>query len=348
MFADDERRADLAARPSPPHVDLNGIDFVEVDPADHRILRVSFLKPIPAGAYGVAADPTRRHIAGGTRIVGIKAMAATIESASVLRIDVTAGGDFSPYVLSLPDAPGLDPVRRRTVFSFMASCPTGRRLPARAVPAGGARRAAPRLPRQGLRELPPAALDLLPTLNPDWVERNPSDLGIALARAARLHRRPPLLLPGRRRERGVPRHRCAPGSRPAGTRSSSTTGCTTAATPGPPSTSRSTGRARSRAGRRSSRRSGSRSPARSRRPTALIPAGAITVDRSSTSPASRGVVAFETAYTHDVPQANNEIRVHTWGEEECCLPAGTTEAWLYAVHDGGDRGRGPCSPPATT
>ena len=44
--------------PVPPQVDLNGIDFVEVDAADHRILRVSFLKPLPAGAYSTSAART--------------------------------------------------------------------------------------------------------------------------------------------------------------------------------------------------------------------------------------------------------------------------------------------------
>src|SRR5262245_9580303 len=94
--ADDQRRADLVQGPFPPEVDLNGIDFVEVDPADHAIVRVTFLKPIPAGAYGILADPTLVTIAGGTRIVGIRTLTAAVESPSVLRLEV-GHGDEPPY-----------------------------------------------------------------------------------------------------------------------------------------------------------------------------------------------------------------------------------------------------------
>ena len=55
----DERREGLLATTEP----LNGIDYVEVDPLDHTILRVTFLKPLPAGAYGIPADLRRVAIA---------------------------------------------------------------------------------------------------------------------------------------------------------------------------------------------------------------------------------------------------------------------------------------------
>ena len=121
----DERRESLlqsAALPAPTGL-LNGIDYLEVDPVDHTILRVTFLKPLPAGAYGIPADLRRISIAGGVRVVGIRPVNATVESASVLRIDVDRGGDYSLYTLTL-DANDLDPIKRATVFSFMASCPT--------------------------------------------------------------------------------------------------------------------------------------------------------------------------------------------------------------------------------
>ncbi|HEY2637206.1 MAG TPA: hypothetical protein VGI54_07460, partial [Solirubrobacteraceae bacterium] len=63
----DERREALlesAALPAPPGL-LNGIDYLEVDPADHTILRVTFLKPLPPGAYGIPADLARVTVAGG-------------------------------------------------------------------------------------------------------------------------------------------------------------------------------------------------------------------------------------------------------------------------------------------
>jgi hypothetical protein len=324
----DERREALLS-PSPPAVDLNGIDFVEVDAADHRILRVSFLKPIPAGGYGIPGDLTRVSIDGGTRIVGIEPMSATVESASVLRIDVDTGGDYSPYVLSL-DAAGLDPVKRSTVFSFMASCPTD--VDCRPAPCPPKVLAEPLLDYlakdyESFRRL---LLDLLPTLNPDWLERNPSDLGIALVEllaytgdhlsyyqdavaneayldtvrtriSARRHARliDYRMHDGRNAWAAVHFTVNSTGTLPRGTALFT---------------------------RISAPLRGSSSP-----PERVLAAGAITVDDLERDPSLAGVVAFETAYTAELHQANNEIRIHAWGDEECCLPAGTREAYLYSV-----------------
>lgn len=75
-----QRRADLLAHPDP---FINGIDFVEVDPADHSLLLVSFIRPVPpansanpndtADIYGLHADPTHVTVEGGARVVGIEA-----------------------------------------------------------------------------------------------------------------------------------------------------------------------------------------------------------------------------------------------------------------------------------
>lgn len=324
----DERREALLS-PSPPFVDLNGIDFVEVDGANHRVIRVTFLKPLPAGAYGLPADPTRISIAGGTRVVGIKAVSATIESPLVLRVEVDQGGDYSPYVLAL-DAPGLDAVRSTIEFSFMASCPTDVDCTPAPCP--------PQLLDEPLidylakdyasfRQL---MLDLLPSTNPDWVERNPSDLGIALIEllayvgdrlsyyqdavateayldtlrvriSARRHTKlvDYRMHDGRNAWAPVELRVDAPATLPRGTAL-----FTRLTRPLP----------------------GQLAP-----PGTVIPAGVITVQALEQDPALQGVVAFETAFSATLTPQNNEIRIHTWGEEECCLTAGTTEAYLYAV-----------------
>src|SRR5207249_1746380 len=97
---DTQRPADVLANTD---LNLNGIDFVEVDPADHRILRVSFLRPVPPGGYGLPANPSRVTVAGGTRIVGIKVTAVArildAQGNGILRITVDQGGDFSEYAL---------------------------------------------------------------------------------------------------------------------------------------------------------------------------------------------------------------------------------------------------------
>ena len=216
--ADDERRADLVQGPFPPQVDLNGIDFVEVDPTDHAIVRVSFLKPIPAGAYGILGDPTRvdvRRRDAHRRDHGARGGDRVARTCSELEVGhgddppyaAFHGGDWSPYVLTLPDDPGLDPVKRSTVFSFMAGCPTDVDCrPPPCPPRGAPSSRSSTTWRRTTRASAGCCSTCLPTLNPDWVERNPSDLGDRAARAARLRGRPALLLPGRGRERGVPRH----------------------------------------------------------------------------------------------------------------------------------------------
>ena len=176
------RRAPCTGRCSPTTVDLNGIDFVEVDAADHTILRVTFLKPIPVGAYGLARRPDAGiSIAGGTRIVGIT------RDRPRRRVDFRPadrrrpGAATSRPTSSHSDAPDLDPVKRGTVFCVHGELPDRRRLPAGAVPAarGSSSRCSTTSPRT-TRASASCSLDLLPTLNPDWIERNPSDLGIAL------------------------------------------------------------------------------------------------------------------------------------------------------------------------
>jgi len=50
-----------------------------------------------------------------------------------------------------------------------------------------------------------------------------------------------------------------------------------------------------------------------------------------TDPALAPVRVFETATTATVHPLNNELRLHTWGNEECCLPRGTTSAQIIDV-----------------
>jgi len=310
----DERREGLLASAGP----LNGIDAVEVDPADHRILRVAFLKPLPAGAYGIPADLRRVAIAGGVRVVGIRPVAATVESPSVLRIDVDRGGDHSPYTLTL-DAPDLDPVKRATVFSFMASCPTDADcLPAPCPPVVRDEPLLDYLAKDyaSFRRL---LLDLLPALDPDWVERSPADLGIALVEllayagdrlsyhqdavigeayletlrhriSARRHARliDYRMHDGRNAWTALALHVAGTGAIPRGT------------------------------------------PVMTPLPPGIRPAD-ITVERLDRDPRLREVGVFETAHDATARAVNNTLRIHAWGDAECCLPAGATEAYVYAV-----------------
>jgi hypothetical protein len=341
--ADDQRLADLIQGPFPPQVDLNGIDFVEVDPSDHSILRITFLKPIAAGAYGILANPSLVTIAGGTRIVGITTLTAAIESPAVLKLQVGHGddppyasfhgGDWSPYVLTLPADPALDAVKRSTVFSFMAGCPTD--VDCVPAPCPPEERVEPLLDytAKDYASFRRLLIDLLPTLNPDWAERNPSDLGIALLELlayegdrlsyyqdavaneayldtlrTRISARRHAKLVDYRMHDG--RNAWAPVLflvNAAGTLPRGTALFTKLTAP----------------------LHGQGSP-----PGVEIAPGAITVEDLQRDQDLHGVAAFETAYEQTLHPENNAIRVHPWGDEECCLAAATTEAYLYHVPDG--------------
>ncbi len=193
------------------HPILNGIEYLEVLDEDappgsprQRTLLVRCFKPIP----GLEGEHVR--IAGGTRIrpvlvewafgadvvaakgvltPGEAAFIAGLEDpAQVLVVRTRAYGDFSTYTLQLVAGPGLeepppnfDPVLSSVEFSFKAECPTPFDCHA------------PRVCPPEAREAPlinylakdyatfrRLMLDRLALLVPQWTERSPADIGVAL------------------------------------------------------------------------------------------------------------------------------------------------------------------------
>ena len=55
------------------------------------------------------------------------------------------------------------------------------------------------------------------------------------------------------------------------------------------------------------------------------------IDDYDTDPALAAVRVFETIGETDVDERCNELRIHTWGNERCCLPTGATSAHVYAI-----------------
>jgi Baseplate J-like protein len=180
---DEERRRDVAE----PTSTFNGIDWVEVDPADQKILHVGFLHPLPGQGGGIPASPplgvANVAVSGGERITGVRTRTVTA-AGNVLTVTVDRAGDFSPYLLRLVRstvdhrAPaGFDPVLSAQRFSFKANCPS----PLDCKPDDGeAPPADPPGPPidylakdyAGFRRL---MLDRLATLLPGWTERSPAD-----------------------------------------------------------------------------------------------------------------------------------------------------------------------------
>lgn len=329
------RRELLLKRP-----DLNGIDYVEVDAADHHILHVFFIKPVgplnpvnpldPNDEYGLSTNLSPMTISGGTRIVGIKPVSCTRQPDGSLTVVVDQAGDFSTYTLTI-DIPGLDRLLRQVDFSFMASCPSD--FDCRQVTV---------CPPAELQELlldyeakdyasfRRLMLDLLPQLNPNAVERNPSDLGIALiellaytgdrlsyfqdavaneaylatARQRISARRLAKLIDykmhdGRNAWTYVHIGVSGPLNLDQGSKVVSRIAAPLAGAAAPPGT--------------------------------VVDGAKITADSLQTDPALAAAVVFETTHKLQLDPKNNQIVIHTWGNDECCLAAGSTEAFLYTI-----------------
>jgi len=190
---------------------LNGIDYLEVLDSDaipilsprQRTLLVHLLKPVSA------LKAANVHIEGGVRVTPVSvqwafpaaAVPAAVASkperdffkalgdaANVLVVRTDSGGDFSTYRLSLVKSP-VDPAPPKDFdlqlsavdFSFKIECPSD--FDCRAVttcpPA--------KLPEPLIDYLSKdyasfrrLMLDRLSVILPEWQERNPSDLGIAV------------------------------------------------------------------------------------------------------------------------------------------------------------------------
>jgi hypothetical protein len=349
---DAQRRADILAHPV-----LNGIDFVEYERrplALHPlVLVVTFLKPLPDpphsnpdGAYGLTSPASLGLITiqGGTRIVNIRPLAATLV-ADKLEIAVSEEGDFSNYTLALgwslqPDGTfqqqiaALDVQFSIASINFKAGCPTDfdcRQL--QVCPPDQAIEPVIDYLAKDYASFRRLLVDLIPQLNPAWLERNPSDLGIALLEllayegdnlsyfqdavaneayldtarqraSAKKHARlvDYLMHDGRNASAFVYFETGSSGTVPLGTKI----------------LSRITAPLRSR----------------STVPGTVLQDVDIPAESFDSDAALAQVRVFETALPLRVNQNNNLIFLHTWGNLECCLPTGTQTAYLYSLADG--------------
>lgn len=190
---------------------LNGIEYVEVRDTDEavrslrqRTLYVRLLLPVPStlGGGQVVVD-------GGERIASVAVewaapasnLPAFLDAAErtalldgldepdhVLVVRVQARGDFSRYRLALVAGPGsadppsgFDPMLVEVHFSFKVECPSDFDCSAPCTCPGGVR-TAPTVDYlakdyQGFRRV---MLDRMSLLAPQWTERLPADVGVAM------------------------------------------------------------------------------------------------------------------------------------------------------------------------
>lgn len=182
---------DAAGNPVAPT--LNGIDYLEIASPDQKTLKIYFLHPLPGETSPVPPGPAPSlkkeniRIEGGVRIRNIRVEKIGTNK-NVLTVRVNESGDFSTYQLRIITSPadpgpptGFDPQLSAVAFSFKVSCPAEFDCQARTE-------CPPETLEEpdmnylvkdyaGFRRL---MLDRLSVIMPDWQERNPADLQIAL------------------------------------------------------------------------------------------------------------------------------------------------------------------------
>lgn len=172
---------------------LNGLDFLEVATPEQTTLHVHFIHPLPGQANAVPAAPTSPLtpanivISGGVRVTEIR-VARVSAARNLLTIIVDQPGDFSQYRLELvtgageSDPPaGFDPQLAALSFSFKVACPTD--LDCRTedlCPPEPLVRPDINYLAKDYASFRRVMLDRLALLVPEWTERSPADVGIAL------------------------------------------------------------------------------------------------------------------------------------------------------------------------
>jgi hypothetical protein len=326
---DEQRRAAVLKHPT-----LNGIDFVEYfedrTVVPHRYwLVVTLLKPPPdATFYGLVGHPEQFSIDGGARVVGIRATEVKAGGQpNQLEVTVSEPGDFSIYTLSIASA-ALDPHLASIPLSFKASCPTefDCRTEPDCPPTILAEPALDYLAKDyaSFRRL---LLDLIPQRNPRWLERNPADLGMALVELLAYNGdylsyfqdavATESYLDTCRRRISARRHARLVDYQMHDGRNAwgfvqldvTSTGIVQRGT------MLLTQIARPLSGQASS-------------PGITIPIANLNFD---TDPVLQDVHVFETTAQISADPLNNRMRIHTWGNGDCCLARGAMGAYLYGV-----------------
>jgi len=347
---------------------LNGIDYVELEmvgataaSAGTPTLHVHFLNPIPALAWGLVADPSPIDVHGGARIVGIRVVSAAVAGSRLLDVVVDQQGDFSPYLLSIGwtrgDAgnwvyafPDLDRLFSVAPLNFRPGCPVDFDCkPGEDCPPDSLSEPALDYLARDYASFRQLLIDLVAERSPTWTERSPADLGITLLElfategdhiaylqdavaneayldttrqreSAKRHARlvDYRMHDGRNARTWVNFDVVGEGVIPAGVqlvtkisapmRFDRQPGAVTTpqpkAPPGP--------------------RLNPPSKYQTTAPYAVY-------DDYDSDPVLRDVRVFETTGPTRVHRRNNRLRIHTWGNERCCLPRGTRSAFVFGI-----------------
>jgi hypothetical protein len=310
----------------------NGIDYVEIDPADHAHLWIVFLRPVPPAGYGLPADPSMLSIAGGVRITGVRARSVVVVAPNRLEVRVNRAGDHSPYILTLSH-PDLDPPLSQVAISFTATCPTDTDCVAPGCPPETFDEPLIDYLARDYASFVRLLSDVAATRHGSFTDANAADVAETVlelfaytgdrlayfqdAAATEAY------LDTARQRRSVRRHARLVDYRVHEGRNAATWVTLTVASDGvvPQATPLLT-RVDSPLA------PGQAPPGVLVAPSWLDPLNPAVFEAN---PALSRVMVFETAHPQAVSPANNEIAVHTWGNDDCALATGAQDAWLYSV-----------------
>jgi len=344
---DDDRRRNAVKA----HDTLNGIDFLEVvddhdDPFEQRqrTLLVHFIDKDTVEGQESLANVLAQikienvRIEGGERTRDVVVTNVAVSPPNVLTVEVSKAGDFSTYTLRLvkdanSDEPpdGLDPVLSAVSFSFKVACPShfDCKTPRICLAEPKKEPEIDYLAKDyaSFRQL---ILDRLAVLAPQWRERNPSDLGIALVELLAYvgdylsYQQDAVstesYLGTARRRASIRRHARLVDypmhdGRNARVWVQVCVEADNVKLPGGTQLLTRVPNLRTRI-----------SP-----PSGSPPL--LSADHEQAI--STGAVVFETMAEATLHQANNEINFYTWGDDRCCLPKGGTRATLKQSNESG-------------
>ncbi len=175
--SDDARRALLEKDPT-----LSGIDYLEVATDglnNQRLLHVHFFPSAHLNTLLPTLSAGQFSIQGGERVQDVQVLSAHRVGD---RIDVRVDriGDFSDYRLVVSSGL-LDPAFAQVDFSFKAGCPSRFDcLPRTDCPAPAPAEPLIDYMAKDYASFRQAMLDYLPIISPRWTERHEADLGITL------------------------------------------------------------------------------------------------------------------------------------------------------------------------
>jgi hypothetical protein len=200
---EDRRNLVRESRTDPRLVPTNGIDFLEVDPANETrlILQFTFNVSLDTDPLGTAVGATLSKdlfaVTGGERITTIRIVSIARAASDQIAVVVAPIGDFSTYRLTIGKPPpagpagappdplltpaGFDPLLCAVDFVFHVEC--AKRFDCK--PATICVTPQPPAPNIDYlaRDYPAfvqVMLDRMSLLAPRWTERNPADLGVAV------------------------------------------------------------------------------------------------------------------------------------------------------------------------